>query len=450
MENKEQIKLNTPNQETNKNNEITIDFSKFSAWLEEKSKPIEINTTKIREEKESKIGPMLWSSWIKQQALNIKRKLTNIEKIAIYYFISFGCIIAIVLMGVYNKYILLASTNTEIKEENRTFIEKVKEINQYISKYTKINKYASRLEQWNILIQDNAETSVKQIINSNRLNYIHKKDILGKNIVILENDIINNTEKLDIIKKEIVKYWFIPQQLYNSIEEQHWIYGIKERMALMENLKLITSFKVFSYMDSFIQGFANLIDEDPIIVEDKIKTIITNWEKHVTNYTNNCFLNPYEINENCTTINDFNNYYKRIDTTSKIDTNFIKQLANYINIKLLETDIPTFNINFLWFNPKDDKIEFIIELNTNIQDEMVLNKQWIINPHVFIATNLIIFLKQSLLVIGENIKSDQIKIEPKTVKIGSTIFTINNSTIKLSLPIQKANQREISDFFSSK
>jgi hypothetical protein len=74
------------------------------------------------------------------------------------------------------------------------------------------------------LTQSNAEILIKQIINNNRLNYIHKKDILGKNINDLQKEIINNSQNLDELKKEIIKYGFIPKQLYNSIEEQEGIY----------------------------------------------------------------------------------------------------------------------------------------------------------------------------------------------------------------------------------
>jgi len=98
-------------------------------------------------------------------------------------------------------------------------------------------------------------------------------------------------------------------------------------------------------------------------------------------------------------IGDFDAYYKIIDTQRKIDTEFIKQLAVYIDNKLQETDIPTFSISFLKFNPKEENIEFTINLNTNSQDEIALNKQGILNPHVFIVTNLINLLKQSLLII---------------------------------------------------
>jgi len=98
-------------------------------------------------------------------------------------------------------------------------------------------------------------------------------------------------------------------------------------------------------------------------------------EKDIVVYTNTCFLNPYEITNNCSTIEDFDNYYKIIETQREVDTDFIKQLANYVENKLQETDVPTFSINFLKFNPKEDKVEFTIDLNTNSQDEISLNKQ---------------------------------------------------------------------------
>jgi hypothetical protein len=62
---------------------------------------------------------------------------------------------------------------------------------------------------------------------------------------------------------------------------------------------------------------------------------------------------------------------------------------------------------------------------------------------------LISTLQQSLLVIGENIKVNQINIAPKTIRVWSTVFTVNNSRLEFSLPIQKTEEREISDFFNS-
>jgi hypothetical protein len=87
-----------------------------------------------------------------------------------------------------------------------------------------------------------------------------------------------------------------------------------------------------------------------------------------------------------------------------------------------------------------------VEVNTSKQDEAALTAKWIINPHIFIVTNLLNLIKQSMFVISENIDAKQLKITQKTIKIWSTIFTVNNSVMNFVLPLQKSTEREISDY----
>jgi hypothetical protein len=219
-------------------------------------------------------------------------------------------------------------------------------------------------------------------------------------------------------------------------------------MLLRENLKFITAFKVFGYMQSFIAWFANDSNIDAGEASKQLAMLNSNWEKDIITYTNNCYFNPYEIGDDCAVTNDFNNYYQIIDTKSSIDPDFVKKLASYADRKLQEKDIPSYAITFPEFDPKLTNIKFTTDINTNKQDELALNQVGVINPHLYIITNLIDTLKQSLLVIWENIKVDQIKIVPKTVRVGSTIFPINSSTLNFDLPIQKPYEREITDYFS--
>jgi hypothetical protein len=91
-------------------------------------------------------------------------------------------------------------------------------------------------------------------------------------------------------------------------------------------------------------------------------------------------------------------------------------------------------------------MSFKVEVNTSKQDEAALTAKWIINPHIFIVTNLLNLIKQSMYVISENIDTKQLNIAPKTVKIWSTIITVNNSVMNFVLPLQKSTEREISDY----
>ncbi|MEI8007996.1 MAG: hypothetical protein WCI00_00680 [bacterium] len=55
-------------------------------------------------------------------------------------------------------------------------------------------------------------------------------------------------------------------------------------------------------------------------------------------------------------------------------------------------------------------------------------------------------IKQSVFVVSENIDAKSIKITPKVIKIGTSVFNVNNSTMDFVLPIQKSSQREITDY----
>jgi hypothetical protein len=78
-----------------------------------------------------------------------------------------------------------------------------------------------------------------------------------------------------------------------------------------------------------------------------------------------------------------------------------------------------------------------------------LIKKWIINPHIFILSNLLNLIKQSIFVVSENIDAKSIKIIPKTIKIGSSVYNVNNSRLDFVLPIQKWSEREISDYIDT-
>lgn len=375
--------------------------------------------------------------------------LSNVQIIVAGYAIILITILGSVGLQMYSNYISLQ--NQVPKDETKaSFIENGQNIELFISKYAQINDFALRADQTSLLTTNpEKDTIANSIKNDSKLNFTQKRIILQNNINTLNTDIVNNNRKLEDTKIEIEKYGFIPKELYDMTQKEEGINNIRRSMLLKEEIKFITAFKVFGYMQSFIQWFANDSSIDVQKIEEQLKSLNENWEKDIITYTNNCYFNPYEIGDDCGITKEFDTYYKIINTKSNVDPEFIKKIASYADRKLNEKELPNYTITFPEFNPKQEEIKFMTDINTNRQDELALNKIGIINPHLYIITNLLNTLKQSLLVIGEDIKVDQIKISPKTVRIGSTIFTINNSTLNFNLPIQKPDQREISDFFSN-
>lgn len=117
-------------------------------------------------------------------------------------------------------------------------------------------------------------------------------------------------------------------------------------------------------------------------------------------------------------IGDFDRYYDLIDKEDpRPDTAFFKKMVYYVDNKLEQTELPSFSITFKKYDPTQKQISFTVDVNTFKQDEVALIKKGIINPHIFILSNLLNLIKQSIFVVSENIDAKSIKIVPKILKI---------------------------------
>ena len=198
-------------------------------------------------------------------------------------------------------------------------------------------------------------------------------------------------------------------------------------------------------MDTFVEWLANSSKLSKEDIEEETKDIIARWEKDINLYIRNCYLNPFEINYDCKIIWDFEKYYTLTDD-SYFNTKFFKQLVKYADMKLEQTELPSFSINFQKFDKNSNQITFNIDINTFKQDEIELAKKWILSPHFFILNNLVNNLRQSRFILGKWIIVKTLKIEPKTINIWTTEFGINNSNKSFTVDIQKESEREIDDF----
>jgi hypothetical protein len=70
-------------------------------------------------------------------------------------------------------------------------------------------------------------------------------------------------------------------------------------------------------------------------------------------------------------------------------------------MKLEQTELPSFSINFQKFDKNSNQITFNIDINTFKQDEIELAKKGIVSPHFFILNNLINNLRQSRFILGK-------------------------------------------------
>jgi hypothetical protein len=136
-------------------------------------------------------------------------------------------------------------------------------------------------------------------LGSDRLSYIQKKDIFQNSLDGLSNDIIRNSTSLDSIKKDITRYGFFPKNLSTIFGEDNQGVSIKKSLISLEVVKFSTAIKVFSYLDTFIKGLSNLVNISPEKVQENMQKLYTRGEKDIKIYLNTCYLNPYEVDEDC-------------------------------------------------------------------------------------------------------------------------------------------------------
>lgn len=351
-------------------------------------------------------------------------------------------IVLIVILYTLNLYTIEASKPIpEIQGNALSNVEK------YLSKGREImgNNEANTYSLLPIIYGENSN-NLNAIINATDIDYVEKKDLLEGKIRNLISNTNNTKTEIDAIKQGIITFGFIPQEIKGILEEENAIASIQRSLNSLEIIKFTTAVKVFSYMDSAITILSNGIGINKNSLEEFLYFLSERGENDISKYVFMCYLNPYEIGEECRNIGDFDLYYESIAKDASLDRTLFKKVMRYINIMLEQSDIPNFSILFNGFENNAKNINFTIEINTLKQDETSLLSKKIKNPHIFILTNLINLLKQSLFIIGEDIQTKSIDIINRTLTIGNISYNVNTSTNTFSLPIQSSTTREIFDY----
>lgn len=352
--------------------------------------------------------------------------------------------IAALLLWLYNRYLTIAAQPV-IDSNQASYVNEYKSIQTFLR-----NTLGSDYEKYTSLSMDteNGNENIATILQT-KFNYVTKKDLIQQALTKFSPTLIANKQKLEDLKQEVTKYGFFSQELYDLLQNEEYMTSIKESLLSLEMIKFSSAIKVFSYLDTFIGTVANVFAIPTTTAAAKMTTLAQRGEKDIALYLNNCYLNPYEIDYDCNLVGDFDRYYTAvIQNGTGLDRPFFKKIMALVDAKLEQTALPSFAVTFQKFDPTQKQISFKVDVNTFQQDEAALTKKGIINPHIFIVTNLLNLIKQSLYVLSENVDAKTLKIIPKTIKVGSTVFTVNNSTMNFILPIQKSTEREITDYTS--
>jgi len=438
-ENSESIQTTSPDQSANIMHQANVEES-----TKEDADEISMDKLKLEKEAPWEIGKIRLGH--SHAAFNMlgKKRTINYRTILSISFLLFGIgLVASLLFHSYQKYIdlMLEPIATPIQQD---LIQKISSYEQFINDYIHLNNYY-RYQKLSLDATE-GKLNILNILSADDINYLHKKQILQEDLGELTESILTTHQWLDILKQNITKYGFLSQDIYDLMQLQEQVMPIKKSLLSLEVIKFSSAVKVFSYLDTFINNFANTLHISTQQVQDIMQSLAQRGEQDIYLYLNTCYLNPFERDYSCDLIGDFDSYYDLFGKQEAIDKNFFKKMMQYIDLKLEQTEVPSFSIVFKKFDPSQKQIIFTIDVNTFKQDEIALAKQNIINPHIFVVTKLLNLLKQSMFIVWKSIDVRQLRVEPQFIQIGSTTFEINHSQMSFTLPIQQPVQREIFDF----
>ena len=333
------------------------------------------------------------------------------------------------------------STQPEIDPVLKPYVEMIHRTTKTIRWYIGGNTY-KKLASLSLAGPD-WKMNVTNILSST-LSFLDKKYIMQNNIANIIISYKQNQWLIENTQRDIAQYGYLPQAIVSIFQNNNMQVSLQRWLIALEVIKFTTAVKVFSLLDTFVSWFADYIGESPSYVKEQMKKISNQGEDDIYAFLSQCYMNPYELSNDCNTVWDFDRRYAQ--QNSGTEREFFKQLLYYIDQKLEQTDVPSFTIVFQKFDPQAQTISFSIEINTFQQDETALMQEGILNPHIFIVTNVIHLLKQSKFIEGSAIDAKQINIQQKKVYIGSNQFVVNHSLLQYTVPIQQDVSREIGDF----
>lgn len=356
-------------------------------------------------------------------------------------------IIAFVMLYSFNTFISKASQRT-IDSEYVEFVQ------QYKDKLWKVKKLLKKnnIDNYSLpnIRDENASAKINEIINATDIDYIEKKDLLSPFVSELVTDSEISANQIEIIKQDIARQWFLPEEISEILSEEQAIDTIQRSLNALEVIRFSTATKVFSYMDTAIIRIADMIRVAGWSVDaisNLLEQLNSRWEKDISAYVYMCYLNPFETSANCDNIWDLDLYYNNIIKDNSINTRLFKNVMNAINQILEKGDSTLFSITFNWFNAQDKDITFRIEVYTNQTDEKALLAKWQKNPNIFILKNIISLLKQSSFIIWAQIQPNEVRQDPKTITTAWWLsMKVNYSNMDFTVPLQKNTEREIFDY----
>jgi hypothetical protein len=321
----------------------------------------------------------------------------------------------------------------------------------------KTEKYLDTLEVFGLISNNSAQYELTTFgwevdkglladaIAAQNLSYIQKYEVIERYIDVLTGSAPTISQNLTQAKEELASYPYFPSLLQDLIDV-HNESSLQRSVLSLEAVKFRTALAVFKNFETFLRQFSTLSNLDKTLVSEFMETALARGDVDIDYYLSTCYLNPYELSSQCLTINDFARMYEYYRPWDDFSPSLFAAMMAYIESKLESSLLPSLSLISRDFNPVTQQITLVVDVNTFPDDQLQLFQQWILNPHVYVISQMINFLRQSKFVISENINISELDIEKDVFYVGTKEVIVSTTHMEFILPLQKNTQREITDF----
>jgi len=121
---------------------------------------------------------------------------------------------------------------------------------------------------------ENAGNNIKDIIQTNSLNYIHKRNLTYKATHEIANSINQEKEAINQLRASIAEYGFFDPELAQLMESSKNNVSIQESLSSLETVRFATAIKVFSFLDNFTAPFIRQSGKSKEYVSSQLKLFV--------------------------------------------------------------------------------------------------------------------------------------------------------------------------------
>lgn len=404
--------------------------------------------------------------WIKSiQTMRKKNGKWDKQKKILIYFLSFLLIIVVIFFNInyFFKLSLKEWKLTDFQKKYMGFVE-----SNIIDKLIKNNS-----KNWSIKQFDNKSKNIKVRLN-NMKSYVndmsiifYKKQREKKKFTSTEFDLFNNIlKKIKSNQEFLVKYKFLPKDLSKLIKDikmmpilltlnsikiymidyvyiKTWRFNDEILSSIISNSLILNNFTVnkTELEISLIEDIKKMRESWIILYLKNIKFnyMYDKWD----NLMNNYFVNKFYEN-----FNDILN--KRVKKLWLDKSTRKKFIVSYISLirdiydktnKLFENQdinqLPI-NVDLLSYDPKSQTLSFNVDI-------MLQDKYNAKTSVIKIATDLVSLLRESRLIIGSNIKMNDIKVQKVSELIWGSKVTFDKTSLLFNTSVQSDANVEVTD-----